>query len=84
MTMVREMNHRQAVRIAVAAMQRELRVIAFDAQVHDQLGARYSQAVMASKRSAELKAAIAVLKKENVPQPAGVDPGTSEAAQGKV
>jgi hypothetical protein len=65
-------------------MRRELHVIAFDAGVHDHYGARYPQAVGASKRSAELKAAIEVLKTEsNMPQPAGVDPGTSEAARQK-
>lgn len=56
------MDRRQALRIAVAAMRRELRVIAFDAQMHEHYGATYSQALMASKRRAELKAAIGQLE----------------------
>jgi hypothetical protein len=56
-----EVTHRKAVRIAVAAMRRELRVITFDAQMHEHFGATYPQALMASKRSIELKAAIETL-----------------------
>ncbi len=56
------MTRSQAVRIAVAAMRRELQVIAFDARVHDLFGARYPQAVSAAKRSAQLRAAIEELE----------------------
>lgn len=58
------MTRARAVRIAVAAMRRELRVIAFDAGVHEHYGARYPQAVAAARRKRELLAAIEQLEME--------------------
>jgi Mrp family chromosome partitioning ATPase len=54
----------RAIRIAVAAMRRELQVIAFDANMHEHYGARYPQAEAAARRRQDLLAAIEQLEKK--------------------
>lgn len=56
------MTHPRAVKIAVAAMRRELRVIAFDASMARVYGATYPQARTAARRQRELRAAIEELQ----------------------
>lgn len=55
------MTHAQARRIAIAAIEAQIKALAVDANMHDRLGATYPHAVKASQRRAVLRAAIATL-----------------------
>lgn len=56
------MTHARAIVLAIAAMQREIRALAVEANLCDQMGATYPAAVNASKRRKELQQAIEALK----------------------
>lgn len=55
------MEHKKAVKIAVQAMKKEMRTIAFDANTHEKFGNDHPSAVNAFKRRAELREAIEAL-----------------------
>lgn len=57
------METRQAIKIAVAAMQEEIKLLNVDANMLDKLGFRSPTTVKASRRRAELKDAIEALER---------------------
>lgn len=56
------MTHAQARRIAIQAIESEIKRLAVDANMHERLGATYPAAVKASARRRALRAAIAKLQ----------------------
>ncbi len=56
------MKHERAIHVAIAAIEHEIKSLAFDANMHDLLKADYPHTIKASKRRAELLAAIEALK----------------------
>lgn len=56
------MTYAQAIRAALAAIEREIKAQAVDANLHDVAGATYPHAVNASKRRKNLQEAIARLR----------------------
>lgn len=58
------MDTRKAIKIAVAAMQEEIKLLNVDANMLDKLGFRSPTTVKASRRRAELKEAIEALERQ--------------------
>lgn len=56
------MNRARATALAIAALEREIKAVVFDANLHDLMGAEYPYAVKASERRKELREAIEALK----------------------
>ncbi len=56
------MKRAHAIRIAIASIEREIKSIAVDANLHDLYKADYPHAIKASKRRTDLRAAIEILK----------------------
>ena len=56
------MTRARAITLAIAALEREIKVLAVQANLHDQYGADAPMCVEASKRRTELRAAIEALQ----------------------
>lgn len=56
------MTHAQARKIAIQAIEAQIKVLAFDANMHERLGVDTPHAVKASVRRRELRAAIVTLQ----------------------
>lgn len=56
------MKRARAITLAVAALEREIKSLVFDANLHDVMGATYPYAIKASARRKELREAVATLK----------------------
>ena len=56
------MTRARATALAIAALEREIKALAVNANLHDQYGADAPVCVEASRRRTELREAIAVLK----------------------
>ncbi len=59
--MGRPLNDKQALKLAIECVQREIARIAVDANLHDVFGARYPFAIRASKKKEALHQAIMIL-----------------------